>query len=326
MLKYDISFIYKKVTELLHEYDKPYKIRSDDPSVNIRKIAQNGFGVEIKYISPWPYRKKHAVINSDNGTVYIILNEKDRNDEARCRFSIAHELGHLVFSHIAVPIDAAYRIFKYNIAHEWIRLFYSVPVKTAKNPQINYLLKSRYNSFVKQAVKDLQIPAVELTHLFKPSSVKTETPPEMLNYNIAHEWGRIVYNNDYYCKDLTARSTPDATRHISSNPVSKISRLLFIKKWGREELADHFAANLLVPIYRFQHYLEKSDKELVDYFKVDEQCIKKRRNEFKHEMYALTATKHEHGMNDITAAVKPLSIEEIVDPDMKHYDEILVTD
>jgi len=317
MLKYDILFIYKKVTELLHEYDKPYKIRANDPFVDIWKIAQDGFGVKIKFISPWPYGQKHAVIKIEKGIVNIILNEKDKNNEARCRFSIAHELGHLVFSHVAVPINAAYRVLKYNIAHEWIHLFYSVPIKTLKGPIIpEYKLKNIYNSFVKQTGEDLKIQDDEFSHLFKPVFIKTRKKSKILNYSIAHEWGHIVYDNNYFYKNLTIKATPDAARHISSNPVLKKFRLLFIKEWGREELADHFAANLLVPIYRFQHYLDKSDKELANYFKVDEKCIKKRRDELRHEMNVLTAAEK-------PLSEKPLSIEEIVDPDLDHYDGTL---
>jgi Zn-dependent peptidase ImmA (M78 family) len=300
MLKYDISFIYKKVTELLFKYDRPYKIRSDNPSVNIWKVAQEGFGVKIKFISPWTYGPKHAVIEIKRDTVYIILNEKDRGNDTRCRFSIAHELGHLAFSHVVLPDYAAYRMFKYNIAHEWAHLFYSIGAM--KNPQIpERQLKNIYDSFVRQAGEDFQITDSGMIHyLFRPVTGKAEKF-KGLNYNVAHEWGRIVLDDNYSYKYLTSKTVPEAARHITSNSVSKIFRLLFIKNWGREELADHFAANLLVPIYRFQHYLDKSDKEIAAYFKVDEKCIKKRRKEFRAEMDVLTA------------AVKPLA-GEITDP------------
>jgi Zn-dependent peptidase ImmA (M78 family) len=300
MLKYDISFIHKKVTELLYKYDKQYKIRSGDPSVNIWKIAQNAFGVKIRFVDPWQYDQKHAVIEFEKDIVVILLNEKDRNNEVRCRFSIAHELGHLALGHIAIPYNAAYKILKYNIAHEWVHVFYPGSNTIVKSPQIpEQQLKNMYASFIRQVGNDIQIPADELTHLFRPAPrKKSSKTPKKLNYNIAHEWGRIVYNSNYSYK----LSSPGvAARHITSNPISRLFRQLFIMSWGREELADHFAANLLVPLYRFQHYLDKSDKELAEYFKVEEKCIKKRRKEFKAEM------------NILTAAVKPLALEEISD-------------
>jgi len=311
MLKYDISFFYKKVTELLDQYDKPYKIGSNDPSVDIWKIAQDGFGVKIKFISSWPYKQKHAYIENKKGVDYIFLNEKDKNNDARCRFSIAHELGHLVLGHIPVQRNLAYRALRYYIGYEWLPLFSSVPVK---DPQItDNQSKYLYNSFIKQSRDSFYIPDTEFPYLLTPAPVKTGKKSKILNYNIAHEWGRIVYNN-YYVKDLTTKANPDAARHISSNPVSKLFRSLFIKGWGREELADHFAANLLVPIYRFQHYLDKPNKELACNFKVDEKCIIKRRNELKREMNALTA------------AVKPLSIEEIVDPNVEYCGDTFLKD
>ena len=67
-----------------------------------------------------------------------------------------------------------------------------------------------------------------------------------------------------------------------------------------EEDADHFAVNLLVPIYRFQFWEDKTDEEIAKAFKVDVKCIKKRRNEIRDEL------------NEITAAMKLCSIQETV--------------
>lgn len=305
MLKYDISFIYKKVNELLYEYDRPYKIRSADPSVDIWRIAQEGFGVKIEFAYPWTYGQKHAVMEIIKNDIIIKMNKKDKHNHTRCRFNIAHELGHLIFSHVAVPYMAAYKILKYNIANEWGQFFNAITAETNVNQQasadgLTYFL----NYVAKETGKDQQALANELAYLFSPTARQTGEKPR-INYNIAHEWGRIVYN-DYYYKKLTS----NAARHISSNPVSKVFRLLFLKEWGREELADHFAANLLVPIYRFQHYLDKPDKELAGYFKVDEKCIKKRRKEFGREMDVLTA------------AVKPLSTEENANPGAEYAEAV----
>ena len=316
MLKYDISFIYKVITTLLNNYNKLYKIGDDDPSVDVWNIAEKGFGINIRYISQWPYGRKHAVIEVKKGLVYIKLNEKDRDNIARCRFSIAHELGHLVFSHIAIPINVACRMFKYNISNEWIHFFNSVPISIPKFSQLpvpDRKLKDMYELLIKETGENIQIPDVELTHLFRPAAIeksRKKIKPNkkikiLMNYSIAHEWGRIEYFNNY-CKVSLKPSYEAASRYITSkNPFSMLFRFMFIKKWGREELADRFAANLLVPIYRFQYYLDKSDNELAKLFIVDEKCIKKRRKELKTEMNALTA------------AVKPLSIEEVVDPDVE---------
>jgi Zn-dependent peptidase ImmA (M78 family) len=247
---------------------------------------------------------KHAFIKIEKGIVYIILNAKDKDNVVRCRFSIAHELGHLAFSHVALPSSVAYKMLKHNIAQKWIDIFHSREI--VGNLQIpEHQLKNMYISFVKQVGKASVIPSTEFPYLFKPVYVKANKKLKELNYNIAHEWGRIVFDNNYYCKDLS-KDTPIAARPISSNPFSKTFRSLFTKEWGRDELADHFAANLLVPLDRFQHYLDKSDKELAKYFSVEEKCIKKRRKEFKAEM------------NVLTAAVKPLAIEKIPDFDAEY--------
>jgi Zn-dependent peptidase ImmA (M78 family) len=299
MLQYDISFINKKVDELLSEYDKPYKIGDDDPSVDVQKIAQEAFGVKIKFISPWKYRQKHAVLKIENGRYVLKINGKDKDNLELCRFNIAHELGHIIFSHIGVPLVVIPRIQKYNIAHEWERFFSPVAEQTNEVQKVLALqleqLKRLYNS------KEVAIH--ELVHIMSPVTIKAKDHPKILNYIIAHEWGRIEYKNNYYCK-ISSGTTREVARH-KTNFFSRKYHSLFIDKWGREELADHFAANLLVPIYRFQFYLGKSDKELAEAFKVDVKCIKKREKELEPEMSVLTA------------AVKPLPIEKIVDPDVE---------
>ena len=298
MLQYDISFINKKVDELLCEYDKPYKIGNDDPSVDVQKIAQEAFGVKIKFISPWKYKQKHAFLRIENGRYVIKINGKDKDNLELCRFNIAHELGHIVFSHIGVPLVVIPKIQKYNIAHEWSPFFSPVAEQTNEVQRALALqlkqLKRLYNS------KEVSIH--ELVHMMSPITIEAEKHLRILNYDIAHEWGRIEYKNNYYCK-ISSGTTREVARY-KNNFFSSKYRSLFIDR-GREELTDHFAANLLVPIYRFQFYLGKSDKELAEAFKVDVKCIKKRRKELEPEMSVLTA------------AVKPLPIEEIVDPDVE---------
>jgi Zn-dependent peptidase ImmA (M78 family) len=301
MLKYDMPFIYKKVTELLHEYDKPYKIRSRDPSVDIWNIAQEGFDAEIKFIpeNEWPYANKHAFADTEDGVFCINLNEKDKSNETRCRFSIAHELGHFAFSHIALPSKVACKLVGNNIANERMQLFNTIAVENVIKIKISeQQLKYMRESLFKLSEKDLQVPPVFLNYLFKPDTAKHGSKRQKkYYYNVSHEWGHIVFNDSYSYK-----VSPRVARPITSNPVSRAFRLVFKNNKGRDELADHFAANLLVPIYRFQHYLDKSDNELAGYFKVEEKCIKKRRKEIKAEM------------NVLTAAVKPLANNEISVP------------
>jgi Zn-dependent peptidase ImmA (M78 family) len=51
-----------------------------------------------------------------------------------------------------------------------------------------------------------------------------------------------------------------------------------------EDIADFFAANLLVPTERFLLWDEKKDNEIACAFGVEEECIKKRRKEIEWEL------------------------------------------
>jgi Zn-dependent peptidase ImmA (M78 family) len=59
-----------------------------------------------------------------------------------------------------------------------------------------------------------------------------------------------------------------------------------------EDIADFFAANLLVPTERFILWDDKTDNEIAIAFKVEEKCIKKRRKEIEYELYMLEPKIH----------------------------------
>ena len=64
-----------------------------------------------------------------------------------------------------------------------------------------------------------------------------------------------------------------------------------------EEIADYFAANLLVPTERFMLWEDKTDKEIARIFRVTKKCIKKRREEeIENELYFISLPK-EHILN-----------------------------
>jgi len=64
-----------------------------------------------------------------------------------------------------------------------------------------------------------------------------------------------------------------------------------INKLVDEEIADYFAANLLVPTSRFLLWEDKSNRQIAKAFKVPIKCIKKRREEIQHEIN-FTTIKH----------------------------------
>ena len=64
-----------------------------------------------------------------------------------------------------------------------------------------------------------------------------------------------------------------------------------------EDIADFFAANLLVPTEHFILWDEKSDNEIAIAFGVEEECISKRRKEIEYELRILTPEIHSAGKN-----------------------------
>jgi len=54
-----------------------------------------------------------------------------------------------------------------------------------------------------------------------------------------------------------------------------------------EDIADYFAANLLIPTERFILWEDKTDEEIAKAFGVESKCIKKRREEIGYELNVL---------------------------------------
>jgi Zn-dependent peptidase ImmA (M78 family) len=107
-------------------------------------------------------------------------------------------------------------------------------------------------------------------------------------FDIAHEVGHIVFNHiDMSVEYAVARQGTRRKPELSPQE-RKI-----------EDLADHFAANLLIPIHRFQLWEDKSNKEIARAFKVEERCIQKRREEIRPETSILTAAMSVSSMEEI---------------------------
>ena len=91
-------------------------------------------------------------------------------------------------------------------------------------------------------------------------------------FSIAHELSHFISNKDYitHLRKKNKKAFMDSEEAIS------------------EEIADYFAANLLVPTERFILWEDKSDGKIAKAFNVPKACIKKRREEIEHEIDLLT--------------------------------------
>jgi Zn-dependent peptidase ImmA (M78 family) len=161
--------------------------------------------------------------------------------------------------------------------------------------------------------------------MFKDGIVKideTDTAGQRV-FDLAHEVGHIVFN--HITKSVEVKiNLPDTGENsdfalFTTSVVYEAARQGARKKSELppeeriiEDFFDYFAANLLIPIDRFQLWEDKSDKEIAEAFKVEEKCIKKRRSEVEYETDILTVM------------MKPCPIQAVIDPDVKLDIEAMV--
>ena len=103
----NIKTISALVDTLLTTYDTP-KIYSEDPSVDISKIAMNLGIEEVIPVSGKELEGNHAIF--ENSKIKI---DKDDPREKQV-FSIAHEIGHIVLGHI--DLKAKYKVARHGIS------------------------------------------------------------------------------------------------------------------------------------------------------------------------------------------------------------------
>lgn len=95
LLDYDIKELPVKVTEIIKRSENIKLFKNSD--VNILQNGESGLTI------------------AENGNFHIIYN--DAESSYRCRFTIAHELGHIFLGHLLIN-KAQYRTFKTNDSTE----------------------------------------------------------------------------------------------------------------------------------------------------------------------------------------------------------------
>jgi Zn-dependent peptidase ImmA (M78 family) len=154
--------------------------------------------------------------------------------------------------------------------------------------------------------------------VFKDSTVKidkTDTDGQR-TFDLAHEVGHIVFN--HITKSIELKIVQPGSGAKVDFPLFTTSVVYKAARQGTrrkselppderqiEDFFDYFAANLLIPIDRFQLWEDKTDKKIAEAFKVEAKCIKKRRREVEYETDILTAM------------MKPCPVEAVIDPDVK---------
>ena len=120
---------------------------------------------------------------------------------------------------------------------------------------------------------------------------KKDTKEEQ-RFSIAHEIAHFVSRGNDNNKNFVARAIDNEwesfIKEFPNNiefDIAKIEPVINkrIERAFNEEIADYFAANLLVPTERFTLWENKTDVEIARAFGVSEKCIQKRRVEIENE-------------------------------------------
>jgi len=250
--------IIKITNGLLAKYNEDSFVR--DPSVDIRTIAlESGIG-DIDLVEGKDIDNEHALLIKNK----IKLNNNDKLEEQR--FSIAHDLKHFLlekeeyYKRQTIIFKKPYLIHKDPKVIEKAAILNSVAryATNSKSIKIDY----KFKLFFKYISKSI-------------AEVVSENLGKNITSRKAHDVLLKVFNKyiEYIKNNIK-------TKHLNYKNLITDT----INKLADEEIADYFAANLLVPTYRFLLWENKSDKQIAKAFKVPIRCIKKRREEIKHEI------------------------------------------
>jgi len=110
--------------------------------------------------------------------------------------------------------------------------------------------------------------------------VRDDDNPEKQRFSIAHEifhYLFVLFNKDGSALSVVARRGNTWKEENADSEEAE-----------GEDIADFFAANLLVPTERFILWDEKPVNEIASAFGVEVKCIEKRKKEIDHELRLLT--------------------------------------
>jgi Zn-dependent peptidase ImmA (M78 family) len=257
--------LYYKIREttdrLLAKYNDNSFVR--DPSVAVEEITIEK-GIKIELVSPKAINYEHAV--SDEGV--IKLNNKDKKEEQR--FSIGHELKHILLG------DREY--------YKKQGIIFKKPYLVYRRPEVRKkteTLRARYAANPKPP---------QSAEMYKSYfGLLSKYVAEVVSNNIGkHVVADKAYNviQKLYSEYAKNNEWIEAFGYVTGKDFITDA----INKLYDEELADYFAANLLVPTDRFILWEDRKDEEIARVFKVPVECVKKRRKEIGYEIDFTTLT------------------------------------
>lgn len=250
--------------KILDKYeDKDFLV---DPSVDIEAIAYEEGIKEIYIALPEKVNYEHSCLK--NGIIY--LNKENILEE--WLFSIAHEIAHFLNDGAGSRINPIYRGGEAEV-----------------DPKFEILEKALFRLPI--------IIGLCSNFIAERVSKKIGKPVSCKNANIILR--KMAY--EYYSKNESEVYAEPEARFSKYKNLERIPQLFIeemiksapgiIEKIYVEEIADYFAANLLVPTERFLLWEDKSDEAIAGAFNVTLGCIQKRREEIENELYFISPPK-----------------------------------
>jgi len=240
--------IKKKTNEILLAYNNVDFL--EDPSVAIEVIAKEYDIEKIERVPGKSIPEKNATLENR------VIKVKQEASTDKQNFWIAHELEH----HLK---NEAKKTNKMKFEEDIKKILDQQNIKQANSVVEEAAAKSNYEG----AIKILkEFPFFQLI-------------AEPIAKNASMNFGKDIPKDKAFTSIAKLICKSKVNRKLNSEFVLKATDDLY-----NEEIADYFAANLLVPIERFMLWEDKTDEEIATAFKVPVECIRKRRDEIDLEL------------------------------------------
>lgn len=249
--------IKQKTDELLAAYNNVDFL--ENPAVPVRVIALANGILAIEEVHKDKIAGKHATL--ENGVIKL----SDEDSPVEQNFSVGHEMDH-DFKGKAderKKEDAREQVMNIFKKLEIVNILDEQLIKQARSV-VKAAARSNYGKVIQRLKKYPCFTQIAQSIAENASAHLGKQIPEDKAYNSIAKL--ICTGNSTLDNDFIHKATDDLYN---------------------EEVADYFAANLLVPVERFVLWEDRPDEEIAAAFKVSANCIAKRREEIKLELVFL---------------------------------------
>jgi Zn-dependent peptidase ImmA (M78 family) len=259
-----------------------YTSFEEEPEVIAKKYGIKNIQQFVREFS----KNEHAFLIENNNEFLIFVNSLKSEEEQR--FSIAHEIEHYISKKIAKNMSKNNYLPSFLLARAIAYMYLASAFKINNKISPKQILlpdKTVIKNLIEQLPKNNETIKRRGDYLEQLKSLEKK---ESKNKEF-FIWGKVRIVSAFIASDMTILFN----KHISDkktyaillkhlklvNKKNKVNSALYntISEIIEEEIADYFAANLLVPTELLTLWEDKSDNKIANAFGVPIKCIKKRR-------------------------------------------------